>query len=207
MPISALDSGVFVSEEAQYQSTNQSLETQLKTFGLSQRDWREAPLVIEPGVTVSLAPAQSCPLFLRLSDTRNLDEFKQWVGVPNALIESGRFQPPADLPRVPPSRLEKDKDGLSAAELADLKRARDYFLFGRSDLVEDYRAAIVMHYSPFEVALYAGREVEIMPGASIEVIDSAAILLIDRLIIHPGGNLKLFTPAKVRVNTLHKPRV
>ena len=199
MPVSSSVNSLFVSEEARPFYINTSLERSEVVH-----DWLAEPFVIESGSCISLVPDPSCPLFRRLLTTQDLDVFKSWVGVPNAMIESGALKPPSTLPHVQPRRLEQAKDRLSTAELADLKRAFDYFVFGRSGLVEDYRDAIVMHYSPFEVAVYAGRHVEIMPGASVEVIDVAAVLEIDRLVIHSGGHLRLFTPAKVRINTLHK---
>jgi len=200
MSVYAPESRVFDLEDALSLSKKCSLEA----FEPALRDWPEEPLVVESGQTLALVPDASCPLFRNLLTTPDLDQFKKWLGVPNALIESGKYQAPAALPHTSPKQLEKAKDQLSTEELAELKRAHDYFLFGRSDLVEDYRDALCMYYSPFQAALYVGRQVEIMPGACIEVLDAAAILFVDRLVIHAGGNLKIFTPAKVRINTLHK---
>src|SRR4051794_2943284 len=131
MSISSPERSLFVLEEA----GPLLLDHNLDRFELGQ-DCLEEPLVIEAGARLALGPDTSCPLFRGLKTTVDLHEFKSWIGVPNALIESGKCQPPAALPRIRPRQLERAKESLSVEDLADLKRARDYFVFGRSDLVE-----------------------------------------------------------------------
>jgi hypothetical protein len=189
---------------AQKQITYSELRSALRFYDVEADDrWSEA-LVVEPGASLEINGSEASPMLRRVLETPSLDQYKAWIGTPDAYIEKGLAQPPKTLPGISPSRLEQPKNNLGTADLEDLQRAFDYFVFGNSRVVADYRTAITMHYAPFAAALYACSRVEIRSGASLDFTGLPTILLIDRLIIHQGGCIKFYTPAKAVVSVLEK---
>jgi hypothetical protein len=191
-----------ISENIQGKIVFGEMRSAFQLYEIEQDDrWAEA-LLVEVGAPLEITGLDASPMLRRVLETQNLEQYKEWIGVPDARIESGLFLPPRDLPQISPAVLERAD--LSLAEKKDLQRAFDYFVFGNSRVVTDYYTAISLHCSPFRAAVYACREVEILSGASLEFTNLPSILLIDRVVIHEGGSIKFFTPSKVLVGTLEK---
>ena len=197
-------STVLNNENVQKQITYSELRSALRLYSVAPDDrWSEA-LLVEPGAPLEINGSEESPMLRRVLQTHSLDQYKEWIGVANSQIENGSVMPPREVPTIAPERLEQAKDNLGAAELEDLKRAFDYFVFGNSHVVADYRTAITLHFAPFTAAVYACSQVEIQSGADLEFTGLPTILLVDRLIIHQGGSMKFYTPAKVVASILEK---
>ena len=198
-PISVLDH-----ENVHQRVACVELRSALRFFDLAPDDrWSEA-LVVEAGAHLEINGSEDCPMLRRVLETGSLDRYKQWIGVADQQIQSGLVMPPKELPSTSPDRLAVSKSKLDAPDLEEIKRAFDYYTFGNSAVVTDYHSVITMHCAPFAAALYACRELEIQSGATLEFTNLPAILLLDRLIIHQGGAVKFYTPAKVVVGVLEK---
>lgn len=183
---------------------NESCASLLREFGIAQPSLYKRHFTVKEISPLVLDGTPSTPLFRQIVRTDDSLQFKSWIGISNSLIRSNQYLPPAEFPQTAARRLEQAKDSLSYEELRDLQRAYNYYFFGNSDLVEDYSAALRIHYAPFEAALYGGELVEILPQASIEVRERPAILLFRELVIHDGGSLKLFTPCRVNAEVLRR---
>jgi hypothetical protein len=195
---------VLHSENAHKQITYAELRSALRLYDLTPDDrWSEA-LVVEAGANLRIDSSEDCPMLRRVLNTQSLEQYKEWIGVPDSQIQSGLVMPPRELPSAAAERLEQPKNLLDAADLEDLKRAFDYYVFGNSAVVSDYRTAIALHHAPFAAALYACSQLEVQSDASLEFTNLPVILLVDRLMIHQGGSLKFYTPAKIVVNVLEK---
>lgn len=183
---------------------SQNYETTLAEYGLSPADALAENFVLEAGTSLDLGH-DPCELRARVLHTKELDEFKSWIGVANELIENGSMLPPLEFPKNPWSaHLEGPRTDLTEVEWKDIERATKYYLFGDSRLVCSYQKAISRHFGPFEAALYAAERIEIMPGATLSVMGYPAILIFDEMVIHQGGSVKLFTPTKMYVDTLSR---
>jgi len=182
----------------------QTYETTLAEYGLDPAEVLTETLVLEAGTTLDLGH-DPCALLNRVLHTERLDEFKQWIGIADELIEHGAMFPPADLPKNPWSaRLERPRSELTELEWRDIELATKYYLFGDSRIVSQYKSAITGHFGPFEAGLYAAEKIEIMPGATLSVTGYPAILIFGEVVIHQGGAMKLYTPTKMFADRLLK---
>lgn len=182
----------------------QTYETTLAEYGLDPAEVMTETLLLEAGTTLHLGH-DPCELLNRVLYTERLDEFKQWIGIADELIEHGPMLPPADLPQNPwTARLERPRTELTELEWKDVELAAKYYLFGDSRLVSQYRSAITRHFGPFEAGLYAAEKIEIMPGATLSVTGYPAILIFGEVVIHQGGAMKLHTPTKMFADRLLK---
>lgn len=175
----------------------------LARYGLEQAVVGDSPLVIQPGVTVTLSGAAPCELFSWKLETRNVDQFKNWIGIPDQLILEGQYIAPNELPEgLCSPALAGPREALTDAQWTDVQRAANYYLFGNSAVVSEYRQAITRHFAPFQAVVYAAARLEILPGATVRVNGYPAALIFRELVIHHGGAIKLHTPARMLVQHL-----
>lgn len=182
----------------------ETYENTLAEYGIDPTDALTETFILKAGTSLTLGH-DPCELLCRVLHTEQLDEFKQWIGIADELIEHGSMMPPADLPKSPWSaRLERPRSELTEFDWKDIELATNYYIFGDSRLVSQYKRAITQHFGPFEAALYAAERIEIMPGATLSVMGYPAILIFSEMVIHQGGALKLYTPTKMFVDRLLK---
>jgi hypothetical protein len=175
----------------------------LARYGIEPAMVGDSPLVVEPGVNLALSATAPCGIFSRKLDTQDVDQFKAWIGVPDDLIVEGQYLAPKKFPSgIWSPSLEGARETLTDAQWSDLESATQYYLFGNSALVSQYRQAIVRHWAPFEAAVYAASRIEILPGASVCVTGYPAALIFREVVIHHGGAIKLYTPARMLVQHL-----
>lgn len=166
------------------------------------------PLIVKSGSNVVISttldlqtPFQPC---LRI--TKNLNQFKVWIGMPNSLFEEEVFSFTKELPSnscIPESFA--DKSSFSLAEEKDIQRASYAYLFGNSKLVDGYKEIIEKFYAPFEVAVCAIEKIVIESGGSLIIQGSRpALLILRELEILQGGNIKIYAPTNMTVQKLYK---
>jgi hypothetical protein len=186
------------------------------TTALAPRPERVAPatlrialptIVVEAGQHAIITSQDDETSLLRPSIrwTENVDEFRDWMSVRGDGFQDGRAAiPHHHLPRSPWLRgATFEREELTLEELEDVKRAAAVYIFGRRQLVADFRTAIEREYAPFAAAFYRAQRIEIEPDAVLTVAGYPAVLELDELTIRRGGNLTLLTPFRLAARVLN----
>ncbi|MEB3311177.1 MAG: hypothetical protein VKJ02_13185 [Snowella sp.] len=141
-----------------------------------------------------------------LRQTNQFDQFKAWIGMPNALFEQGVFSFTQALPSSPwPSNYFPESSRLTDLEKENIQKAGYAYLFGNSQLVASYKAVIEKLHAPFEVAVWAIEKIRIEAGSSLIIQgDLPAVLMVGELEIVEGGNITLYSPTNLTVQKLQK---
>jgi hypothetical protein len=174
----------------------------LEVYGLEPALVSPPEVIIKPEIELHVTGAGPCDLFSVNLTTNDVDEFKSWIGIPDELILDGTLLPPDEFPAAPSKSLFGPRDPLSAAEWQNIACATNYYLFGNASQVLDYRPAISAHFSPFEMAVYAADRLEIFPGGTLRVTGYPAALVFREVVIHQGGSMKIFVPARLTAERL-----
>jgi hypothetical protein len=171
-----------------------------------QLSWQS--LTVEPGqhLVLSTDPADHAAVQPVMLGTRSLATLKRWIGVDDAtcraLPQDVRYWP---LPAQRWSgRKVTDPRGFSAREQADIERAGHAYLFGDSELVEDYREVIELCRGPFEAAVYAFSDLSILPAGRLTITGAPAIVLCHSLDLHAPGQIAIYTPCHAHFGSLRK---
>ncbi|TFI53152.1 hypothetical protein BLD44_017600 [Mastigocladus laminosus UU774] len=165
-------------------------------------------LIIKSGSQVVISTTLDMSALFQpcLRSTKNLDQFKAWIGIPNSLFEQGVFSFTKELPSKPwMSKAVSDISSLSLAEQEDIERAGYAYLFGNSKLVDSYKEVLEKLHAPFEVAVCAIKKVVIESGGSLIIQGSRpAVLIFGELEIIEGSTIKIYAPTNMTVQQLHK---
>jgi hypothetical protein len=178
-----------------------SFDESLAGYGLTAADIALSTLRIHRGETVALH--QAVPP--RLLQTAEVAQFKQWIGVPDELIDR---HSPENLPVPPDAPWTRGRDvspeTITAAEWTNIQLAAKAYLFGHSAPVASYAPAIELFFGPFEADLYAIPHIVIEKDARLIVSARPAVLLVDTLDIHHDGRLDVTTISRIFVRSLRK---
>ncbi|MCG8367929.1 MAG: hypothetical protein MJA27_31925 [Pseudanabaenales cyanobacterium] len=174
----------------------------LTAFGLQKYDILDSLLIgnnVQKNLSSDLEKHSS--ITPKIFITKNLDQYKSWIGRDDTGVE--------DTPWVLPTALWNDRkisvvNELTPEEVENVEKAGRVYIFGNSALVRSYREIIEFCNAPFEVAVYAARKVIIKPGGSLIVSGIPAILLFEELEIHSLGNLAIYTVCHAKIGTLQK---
>lgn len=183
-------------------SLDRSLADTLAVYGLGVSDAVVPSLVVPANERLVLAEVAT-PVVRKTAD---IAQYKEWIGLENALIDEAALEGLPALPRHawPQGRTPTTLDDLSAAELADVQAAANTYLWGDSRLVRSYKEALDLFYGPFEVDVYVIDRLVIEPGASLIVADRPTALLCNAIELHDSGALKLYSITRMWVQTLNK---
>jgi hypothetical protein len=131
------------------------------------------------------------------ASTTDLDRFKDWIGLPDSYIRSGKaIAQPCDRPLSYDRRFADPAAELSEDERLDVFLAAGCYLFGDSAAVAEYRRAIELRMAPFDIAIYAARRVILRPTGSLTVSGPPAVVIAQRLEIHPGATIRSQTVSR-----------
>jgi hypothetical protein len=164
----------------------------------------ESELRIEDGrwELLDSRPDQPSLFVPRRITTPSIDIFRSWMSLGDASAADSLRWP---LPTRPAAALaDRDRAGLTSAELADLDRAYWAYVYGGVEQAAEYRPLLERFYAPFEAVVYQIARVELRPHSSLIVRGEPSILLFDDLILHPEARLALHVPCKVVLGRLEK---
>jgi hypothetical protein len=177
------------------------LSTQLVRLGLD-------PAAMQRSVTVRAAKTVRLDTLVRPRsiETRDLGEYKSWVGVEDHEIDPDQF--PLRESQIP-SQAWSGRPVTSLADLTDeeridVERARDLYLFGYSPWTESYRQVIETCFAPFTAKVYCAESVRIAPEGRLVIDGVPAILLVNRLTIDDGGQLAITAVCRAWIGHLVK---
>lgn len=140
--------------------------------------------------------------------TNQLEQFKAWIGMPDALFQEGSLVFDRELPSEPwSSRHLTSATELTPREQEDLQKAGYAYLFGNSQLplVASYQSILEKLHAPFAVAVWAIEKIRVEAGSSLVVQGKLpAALILGELEIVAGGNIQLCAPTHLMVQKLEK---
>jgi len=141
-----------------------------------------------------------------LRKTADIAEFKEWIGMSNALIEQEPLDGLPALPKNawPSGRVIASLDGLSAAEVADVEAAANAYIWGDSRLVRSYKETLDRVYGPFEVDVYVVSKLVVDAGATLLVSGRPTAILCESIELHDGSSLRLHAVTRMWVQSLRK---
>jgi hypothetical protein len=176
----------------------------LRDYGFSEDDVRPEPLVVRSGETVHLAAQPGQGIHLSRLQTHDVDQFKRWIGVADRDLDEGVCVPPARMPGAWTRALEGPIEQLTSSQWHDVLLAANYYLFGDSRRVGQFRTAIECHLAPFWAALYAVEYLFVEAGGTLVVSGDPAIVLVGTLDLEQGGRLMFHSPLRMLVETMSK---
>lgn len=177
------------------------LSTQLVRLGLDPAAMQR-PVTVRAGKTVAL-DALVRPHAI---ETRDLAEYKAWVGVEDHDIDPDQF--PLREDQIP-SQAWSGRPVTSLADLTDeeridVERAKDLYLFGYSPWAESYRQVIETCFAPFTANVYCAEWVRIAPEGRLVIDGVPAVLVVNRLTIDDGGQLAVNAVCRAWIGHLVK---
>jgi len=181
-------------------SLDRSFDDTVAAYGLRSSD--AISLTVPAGARLALSDLAT-PV---LRATADIAQYKEWIGLSDALVEQETLEGLPALPKHawPQDRIVGSLDDLTAEELADVQAAANTWLWGDSRLVRSYKGALERFYGPFEVDVYLVSRLIVEPGAALVVSGRPTALLCDSIELHDGGSLALHTVTRTWVQALHK---
>jgi hypothetical protein len=164
----------------------------------------QQPVVVRSGETLVLDGSDTATLPVSRLVSSDLDQFKAWIGIPDTDIRSGTCLPPRLLPGPYTRELEDRKETLAPAQWENLLLATNYYLFGDSSRVVEFRAAVERHLAPFKASLYVLEYLVVQAGGSLVIAGDPTALVVNTFDLELGGHVKVFSPVRVLVETLHR---
>jgi hypothetical protein len=164
-------------------------------------------LIVRSGqlCTLDTTPGAVGAVRPRLLATRDLDQLKAWIGVPDRAYESGEL-PQRAVPSWSPWLADGSASEAEESATADaLSQARQAYVHGYSKLIERGKPQIEEFFGEFRVACFAIRRVVVEPQAGLVVQGSLpAVLIIGEFCLGGAGALRLFTETRMCVDQLVK---
>lgn len=153
----------------------------------------------------------------RVLETKDLAEFKHWVGVDDELFRRNPHLVGARRPQRPPYRkverqhpkirqvasrrsrapdeaAERSRTMLAAG---DLHAAAMAYVYGPSWLVEEYRKPVELEYVRLIGAIWTFDEVVIEVEGTLALGQGSNVLAADRIELHPGASIQSMGPLKL----------
>jgi hypothetical protein len=178
------------------------LLARLKVYGLDQTAITHPDLVVPGGSTVRLAAGDpQSAVQARMLTTKNLDELKQWIGIPDELYTTGRLDqkrilmppaltPPATgKPELAQVGVQSSAATADAERLANVRLATSAYLFGNSAEVSGYASEISTVFPEFQVPIWNFYTITVNAGATLELSGAQNILSAWKIVIYEGGTI------------------
>jgi len=178
-----------------------SFHDALTVYGLTRADMELDELIVRRGQTVVLRERLTGhPL-----ETSSVAQFKEWIGLSDAIIERHPLEGLPELPRAEWTRGRViDPTALTDDEWEDVQRATNAYLFGHSGLVAGYREVIELLYGPFAADVFALPRIVVECGGTLVVNGRPAAILAEDFELHEGGDVRLYTVTSMSVESLQK---
>ncbi len=176
-------------------------------------------------VMLSASPRDKSARPPRMLHTQDLDELKQWIGLPDEAVK-GRVLVDNDQRREMRhvckchDEYTADEAGKAAARFNATVRTLDSpsqkldalraharsYLYGDSTLVKDAKPAIETYFESFVIPLWVLQKVVVKSGSVLAFGPGSNVLLASELEIEQGGQVLSYGSLTVNVATLRKTK-
>lgn len=189
----------------------------LRRYCLENVEVRDLRTPCNGTVTLSASPRDPSDHRPVMLHTRDLDELKRWIGVPDSAVRGrslverehsrafAKGRPPAGVSAEAVRTESAAKRTLTDSASLDAVRAhaRSY-LFGDSALVKDARPVIERFFGAFRIPVWIFQKVTVTSGSVLAFGTGANVLLASELEIEQGGRVVSYGSLTVSVTTLRK---
>ncbi len=142
-----------------------------------------------------------CPFF---KQTEDLGRFKEFIGLPDSYLRSGKAIAPESSELEYSERFADPQLELTETEMLTVMQATGSYLFGDSRAVARFRRAIELRMAPFQIAVYAARKVILRPTASLTISGLPAVVITKEIDIQPGASIQTLTVTRILSDRLSK---
>lgn len=173
-----------------------TLRERAKRYGIDLEPSALEDRVLEQGerLVLSSAPGKHCkdgPT--HVLETEDLDQVKQWIGIPDAVAEQRCCRPGHAASRGWLLHAKNDATLARSAKRADpdfVHRLAHEYIYGDSRRVVAYKPLIERFYGRFKIPNWFFRNIVVGPGAVLEFTTSnPVVLLANRIEIAATGRI------------------
>ena len=196
----------------------------LAIYGLGETSILQPDLVVPSKTTMTLSADTRSFLRPHVLATTDLNELKNWIGVPDKRFKEGlhsafskiQIPIPKRLPAAPAARQVKkapEVAGLvqraySAADFDRIRLATMSYLWGNSTHVSDFKSIVEEAIGEFQVAVWPFLTITVHTGAVLEIGGGANVLCAWKIIIQEGGQVRgLNSNLHVQCTILQKEQI
>lgn len=122
--------------------------------------------------------------------THDLDQFKRWVGVPDAIFEDEEVTYNHPIPEEMIVNVKKCPCSMTHLEKTALYDAARCYIWGPSHRVSAYKETIEKMFAPMEVVTHIYTTLDVHSTLVFEETDQAVVVLANTINFYPGGKIE-----------------
>jgi hypothetical protein len=196
----------------------------LAIYGLEETSVLQPDLVVPSQTTMTLSSVANSFLTPHVLTTTDLDELKNWIGIPDKRFEGGlrsafsktHIPLPKKLSVAAPGRgakktielAEPTARAFSSADNDKIRLGAMSYLWGNSAHVADFKSIVEAAIGRFQVVVWPFFTITVNRGAVLEIGSGANVLCAWKIIIQEGGQVRgLDTNLHVQCTILQKQQL
>ena len=193
----------------------------LAIYGLGETSILQPDLVVPAKTTMTLSSAAKSFLRPHVLTTTDLDELKNWIGIPDKRFKEGLHSAFSKTHIPLPKKLSTPAAGheakkaadaanlpqraFSSADYGNIRLAAMSYIWGNSAHVADFKPIVEEALGRFQVAVWPFLTITVHTGAVLEIGGGANVLCAWKIIIQEGGEVRgLDTNLQVQCTILQK---
>lgn len=122
--------------------------------------------------------------------TNDLDQFKKWVGVPDAIFDDNEVNYTLPIPEAMKVNVKKCPCSMTNEEKTALYHAARCYIWGPSHKVKGYKEPIQKMFAPMEVVMHIYTTLDVRSVLMFEETDKSVVVLANTINFYPGGKIE-----------------